>query len=131
MQNRTDVRRVLHLLGWEMKDPALLTRRCRAESCAEEVLPPLAGEGVCLDHFVEMVIRSADGIRARCLKGEPADEDAVQWLFSDAQHTVRALASEGEIADPSQNEKLLELLLCLANLQDYVSHHSLPVRRTR
>lgn len=104
-------------------------RHCRADGCAGLVPPPLASQDVCLDHFVELVVRRADQVRKQCLQAQPVDEKALEWLFSDARHCVQALSNGGVSDNSADGEKILELLLCLANLQDYISHHSLHVKR--
>jgi signal transduction histidine kinase len=95
------------------------------------VQPPLASEGVCLDHFVELVVRRADLVRQQCLKAEPVDEETLDWLLSVAPHAIQSLSNDANPSDAREGEKILELLLCLANLQDYIAHHSLSVKRTR
>ncbi len=105
-----------------------MARRCDIDGCGKEILPALAAEGMCLDHFVEMVIDRADQVRARCIEAGLVDEEMLAWLLADAPNTVYALAKSEMDRDPSDNEKILELLLCLANLQDYITHHSLRVK---
>lgn len=118
-----------------MDAPSASARHCRADGCASQVPTPLASQGLCLDHFVELVIRRADQVRNRCMQAQPVDEKTLDWLLSDARHTVQALSSDGVNGPTSDSsadgEKILELLLCLANLQDYISHHSLQVNRER
>ncbi|MHB8526994.1 MAG: hypothetical protein ACYDD2_12655 [Candidatus Acidiferrales bacterium] len=105
-----------------------MARRCHIDGCGKQILPALASEGVCLDHFVQMVIERADSVRARCVESEFVDEETLAWLLGDAPNAVHALSKSELDRDPSDNEKLLELLLCLANLQDYITHHSLRVK---
>ena len=108
------------------KQPA--TRHCHAIGCTRAVPAALAGEGLCLDHFFERVIRSADDVRARCMESEPVNEEMVGWLLGDARHATQALSLREAVEDVSENEKVLEMLLCLANLQHYITHHSLRVK---
>ncbi len=104
-----------------------MARPCHVAGCTGEILPVLAADGVCLNHFVEKVIARADRVRASCLASEPADPEIVEWLMGDARHAAQSLsAMQNEIS----NEQILELLLCLANLQDYIAHHSMRVKRT-
>lgn len=99
---------------------------CRIAGCHGEVLPALAADGVCLSHFVEIVIERADRVRACCIDSQPADQEVVDWLLGDARETARALST---LAGGTTSEEILELLLCLANLQEYMTHHSLRVNR--
>lgn len=101
-----------------------MARPCHVTGCAEEILPILAGDGVCLNHFVEMVVRKADQVRGSCVESRPIDQKTLDWLLGDARHVAETLSSS---PPQSWNEQILELLLCLANLQDYVRHHSVRV----
>jgi|SRR5579875_2638899 len=103
-----------------------MPRPCRIAGCHGEVLPALAADGVCLRHFVELVIERADCVRACCIDSQPADQEVVDWLLGDARETARALST---LSGGATNEEILELLLCLANLQEYIAHHSLRLNR--
>ena len=103
-----------------------MARPCHVAGCGGEILPALAADGVCLNHFVEKVIERADRVRASCVAAEPADPEVVEWLLGDARHVAQALSATPN----ASSEQLLELLLCLANLQDYISHHSVRVKQT-
>ncbi|MGB6483412.1 MAG: hypothetical protein WBE86_07995 [Candidatus Acidiferrales bacterium] len=102
-----------------------MARPCHVAGCSAEILPVLAGDGVCLNHFVEMVVERADQVRVRCVESQPVDEKTIDWLLGNARHAAQAL-SASQLG--SCNEQVLELLLCLANLQDYIAHHSVRVK---
>lgn len=102
-----------------------MARPCHVAGCSGEVLPVLAGSGVCLNHFVEMVVERADQIRGSYTESQPVDQETVDWLLGDARLVAQTLsASQANGCD----EHVLELLLCLANLQDYIAHHSVRVK---
>jgi hypothetical protein len=102
-----------------------MARPCHVAGCSSEILPALASDGVCLNHFVELVIEKADEVRGSCIESRAVDQKTIDWLVGDARHAAQALsASQTE----SCNEQILELLLCLANLQDYIKHHSVRVK---
>lgn len=102
-----------------------MARPCHVSGCCEEILPCLMTHGLCLNHFVEMVIEKADLIRCACLESQPIDQATVDWLMGDARHVAQVLSAS---YSGHHNEQVLELLLCLANLHDYISHHSVRVR---
>lgn len=101
-----------------------MARPCHVAGCNGELSPILASDGVCLNHFVEMVVEKADQVRGSCLESRPVDQKTIDWLLGDARHTAQLLSA---LQPESCNEKVLELLLCLANLQDYLKHHSVRV----
>ena len=77
-------------------------RSCRVDRCAEGVPPALAAESLCLDHFLDQSFTRADFALDRCQRGE-------------------SIAAKHDLA---QQSRILELLLCIANLNDYIAHHS-------
>jgi hypothetical protein len=88
------------------------------------VPPALAAGGLCLDHFLdEAFARAADALD-RCQRGESLDPVTLDWLFADVQLTLNALSELAKRRDLAQQSKILELLLCVANLNEYVAHHS-------
>lgn len=102
-----------------------MARPCHVAGCNEEILPVLLGEGVCLNHFVAMVIEKTDEVRHSCVASKPIEQTTLDWLLGDARHAARVLSAH---QPESCNEQVLELLLCLANLQDYIAHHSVRVK---
>jgi len=111
-----------------MASPAL--RACRFAGCTFEATNLKAGDLFCLDHFLEKMFASASQAFERCRQGQPIDPQELQKLLDDARVVSQTLIGNPEHSAPAQRDKLLELLLCLSNLQEYVWHHEvrLPVR---
>jgi hypothetical protein len=65
-----------------------------------------------------------------CQGGGPVEPGAFDWLLLQGDVAARTLARGGGAADPVERTRLLELLLCLANLHEYVAHHSIETRRS-
>jgi hypothetical protein len=99
-------------------------RGCRVDSCDQAVPSPLAADGVCLDHFLDASFVRADEALAKCHRGEPIDGGTLDWMLDDAYVTLKSLADVAARNDLNQQSRILELILCVANLSDYVSHHS-------
>jgi hypothetical protein len=59
-----------------------------------------------------------------CQQGQPLDSGTVEWLTDQGDLAVRLLSQDGMTKVSDERVKLLELLLCLANVQEYVRHHS-------
>ena len=53
----------------------------------------------------------------------------LEWLLSDALAIVKNLEESADQPDPDQRDRMLELLLILANLHEYVAHHSVHLQR--
>jgi hypothetical protein len=102
-----------------------MARPCHVAGCNGEVLPFLMRDGVCLNHFVEMAIERAELIRGSCLQSQPIDQETIDWLLGEARHVAQVLSASDS---GCHDDQVLELLLCLANLQDYIKHHSVAVK---
>jgi hypothetical protein len=99
------------------------------DGCELGVLPILRADSLCLDHFLEQGFNRALQALDRCQRSEPLDRQTVDWLLSDARHAAMGLASHPDRNEPSKQDRVLELLLCLTNLQDYIRHHSVRFER--
>jgi hypothetical protein len=66
----------------------------------------------------------ADFALDRCQRGETIDRATLDWLLADAHGTLNALSEVAAKYDLAQQSRILELLLCIANLNDYIAHHS-------
>ncbi len=53
----------------------------------------------------------------------------LEWLLSDALAIVKNLEESADQPDPEQRDRMLELLLILANLHEYVAHHAVHLQR--
>jgi hypothetical protein len=99
-------------------------QHCRIADCIAEVPPALRSGAVCLDHFLDEAFARADSALEKCRRGELIDAGTLEWLFADVQITLNALSEVARARDLVQQSKILELLLCVANLNEYVAHHS-------
>jgi hypothetical protein len=99
--------------------------RCNIAHCQREILPTLSAHGVCLGHYLEMASIRLQAALELCQEGRPVEPGAFDWLLSQGDFAAHALAQGGGAADPVERTRLLELLLCLANLHEYAEHHSL------
>ena len=82
---------------------------------------------MCLDHFLDEAFHRADYALERWRQGRPLDTGDVEWLLSDALAVVQNLEEKADDPQPEQRDRMLELLLILANLQEYVARQSTHV----
>jgi len=92
-------------------------RTCRRVPCRNSIPIALVGEQLCLDMF------------DRCREHRPLTSAELEWLLSDALLIVKNLEEGGGKPVPDQRERMLDLLLMLANLHEYVAHHSVHLDR--
>jgi hypothetical protein len=100
---------------------------CRKTSCANLIPPSLADEQICLDHFLDEAFRRADDVMDRCQKGHAIDPLILERLLSDALAIVTNLEEGAAEEGAGSRERMLELLLSLANLHEYAAHHSISL----
>lgn len=99
--------------------------KCRVTGCEHLVRPALAAEMLCLDHFFEYTYTQALQTLDLCQQGRTMDWEALEWLFTVADFSVRMLAQNSHALSPAQRDKTLELLLCLSNIREYLRHHAI------
>jgi hypothetical protein len=102
---------------------------CRRESCVKTIPAALATERLCLDHFLDEAFLRTDHMLTRCHEGRAMSPGDVEWLLADALAVVKNLEEGAGDPNPEQRDRMLELLLILANLHEYVAHNSVPLNR--
>jgi len=110
-----------------MSSPA--PENCRRAGCAKSIPTALAAQRICLDHFLDDAFTRTDQTFGRCREGRAMNPADVEWLLSDALAIVKNLEEKAADPDPEQRDRMLELLLKLANLHEYVAHHSIRLDR--
>jgi len=106
---------------------AAVTGICRKTPCANLIPPSLADEQICLDHFLDEAFRRADDVMERCQKGHAIDPNVLERLLADALAIVTNLEEGASQEGSASRERMLELLLNLANLHEYAAHHSISL----
>ena len=94
---------------------------CRMEGCGQHVPAQLAQERLCLEHFVEHTYVRAQHAVQGYQEDLPFRLDAVEWMFEDAKFSLMALLRN---SDQPYRESLGELMICLANLHEYVRYQA-------
>jgi hypothetical protein len=102
---------------------------CRRAQCTKSIPVALANERLCLDHFLDEAFVRTDQTFDRCREGRAMTSGDVEWLLADALAIVKSLEEDTGDPDPQQRDRMLELLLTLANLHEYVAHHSVRADR--
>lgn len=110
----------------ELVNPGM-QKSCRASKCQATVPPTLVQESLCLDHYIEQGLARVRESLTVCRDGRELDPRMIDWLFTGAEFAVQTLAKGVPPETPEQRELLLELLLSLTNLQEYLRHHSVTI----
>ncbi len=106
-----------------------LSGTCRHHPCINTIPPALAAEQLCLDHFLDEAFVRTDRAFQGCRGDQPLDSKVLEWLLTDALTIVNNLEEGAANPNPPQRDRMLELLLRLANLHEYVAHHSVRTER--
>jgi hypothetical protein len=102
----------------------VITRlRCRISGCTSTVPPALTQESLCLEHYLEGAMHQLETAAALCREGHPIQEEALDQLHMQAEFAVQFLADGAGDDTSSKKEQLLQFLLGLANLHQYLSHN--------
>lgn len=92
-------------------------RVCRIGACSSPIPLGLNRHGVCLNHFLDEVFTRVSAIEERCRQSELPDSRTLTWLRQQGDLAVTLLS--GDAPESSEDRaRLLELLLCLANLHE-------------
>jgi hypothetical protein len=104
---------------------------CRKTLCANPIPPALMSEQLCLEHFLDEAFLRTDHTSRSCREGKSINPAELEWLLADALVIVNNLETDPQAkqADTPQRDRMLELLLTLANLHEYVAHHSVRLDR--
>jgi hypothetical protein len=104
---------------------------CRKTQCANPIPSALVNEHLCLEHFLDEAFLRTDQTSRSCREGKPINSAELEWLLADALVIVNSLEMDPGAAQPNalQRDRMLELLLILANLHEYVAHHSVRLDR--
>src|SRR5271156_6598205 len=108
---------------------AAVAGTCRSAACPNSIPAALANEQLCLDHFLDDAFVRTDQTLGRCREGRAMNPADVEWLLSDALAIVKNLEEKASDPQPQHRDRMLELLLMLANLHEYVAHHSIRLDR--
>src|SRR4029077_21098379 len=100
---------------------------CRRSGCPSTIPIGLVAEQLCLDHFLDEAFVRTDRALQDFRRGRSIEPDGLEWLLSDALAVVKNLEEGADEPNPEQRDRMLELLLIIANLQEYSAHHSVRV----
>jgi hypothetical protein len=97
---------------------------CQIADCQRDVVPALSVQGLCVEHYLEVVLVRLQAALELCHDGASVERGRFDWLLSQGEFAARALGKGAGVSDPLERTRLLEFLLCLANLHEYAARHS-------
>ena len=93
------------------------TRACRIGACSAPIPSSLTRQGTCLSHYLDEAFTRISALQERCSHREVPDSRTLNWLSQQGDLAVTLLSGDGPHSSEDR-ARLLELLLCLANLHE-------------
>lgn len=100
-------------------------RVCRVGACSAPIPASLSRQGVCIAHYLDDVFTRISAIQERNRSGELPDARTLNWLSQQGDFAVTLLSGDGSESSEDR-PRLLELLLCLANLHESLRRPQSP-----
>ena len=106
------------------------SRTCQEPNCTLEVPAVLEIDGLCLNHYLEGAFHRLAGATQDFQVGQDVERQTMDWLLAQVDFAVEVLAQEDVNWDANQRSKLLELLLGVANLSEFIRHSTVAAQLT-
>jgi hypothetical protein len=97
--------------------------RCTVPGCGQTAVLDLQDGALCVDHFLEDAFAQSAIAQQLCEMALPVGEELLDGLFRETQSAGLLLLNEASDHQITQREKILEFLLCVANLYEYAARH--------
>ena len=104
---------------------------CAATGCSEEIPAALETEGLCLQHYLEKAFHNLAAVTLDFQCGRDIDDRAMEWLLSQVDFAVESLGQENAPWTAEQRSLLLELILGIANLNEFMRHSKMVTGSVR
>jgi|HubBroStandDraft_1064217.scaffolds.fasta_scaffold515775_2 hypothetical protein len=92
---------------------------CRILGYRKPVPPVIASYMLCTDHFSERATSRVNTAWESCHTGVALEDETLDALLREAQSATRTLISTDYRLEVDQHERILEFLLCVANLHEF------------
>ncbi len=99
------------------------SRACHTQGCQVGV-PSGFNDSMCLEHYLQDATQRLEGATTLFRNGQPVDAGTLEWMLTQVDFIIEAVGDETLSLDPAQRSRLLELLLGVANLHEYIRNHS-------
>ncbi len=99
-------------------------QKCKIEGCSGVVPPSLIAENLCVSHYLEEAIQELEEAVTSCRDGHVVTPETLEKLRGHADFGVNFLSEHGSDDSFHQKELVLQFLIGLANLHEYLSHNA-------
>lgn len=98
-------------------------RCCRVEGCGASVWPAVSREELCIDHFIEHATKQLLTALEECRAGHRITAATLNLLIQNANLAASFLSTPDQPDCSLRRDRMLELVLGVANLQEHLSAH--------
>ena len=106
------------------------SRRCHSDGCSIEVPASFDDGGLCPDHYAQVATHKLETSASHFRDGRGVDSDTLQWLLTQVDFVLQAIGDNSSPLTTEQKSKLLELLLGIVNLNEYIRHAAITAEHT-
>ena len=100
------------------------------ESCARKVPVVLEKGSLCPGHYLEEAFGKLALATEHFHRGQDVDYRTLDWLLAQMDFVVESLAEKSATWNSDQRSELLELLLGVSHLNEYVRHSTVLTRHS-
>jgi hypothetical protein len=93
---------------------------CHVAGCQASVFPELERTGLCLDHYVDEAMKRLHAALNDCRQGKCIERRDLDELAREASFAVGFLSVQERQEGPSNRERMIELVLGIANLNEFL-----------
>jgi len=98
---------------------------CHVAGCQASVFPELEPQGFCLEHYVGDAMKRLHSALADCRKGGAIERGDLEKLAQEARFAVNHLAGNETQEASANRERMIELVLGVANLNEHMRRSSM------
>lgn len=108
-----------------------LTQTCHSTGCRAEVPYGFLERSLCVEHYLEYANVRLENAAEDFRSGHGVDGDTMDWLLSQVDFVVETIGDDAVNLSEDQRSHLLQLLLGVANLNEYIRHETATLQQVR
>ena len=108
-----------------------LNQTCHSGGCRAEVPYGFSEWNLCLEHYLEYANVKLENAAEDFRGGLGVDGETLDWLLHQVDFVVETIGNDAVTLSEEQRSRLLQLLLGVANLNEYIRHEAATLQQVR
>ena len=104
---------------------------CHSGGCRVEVPCGFTEWNLCLEHYLEYANVKLENASEDFRTGQGVDAETMDWLLYQVDFVVNTIGNDAVTLTEEQRSQLLQLLLGVANLNEYIRHEAATFQQIR